>query len=192
METKGKLQGITRDWESGKPIVAFEIQNPNALEGIETLKDKELWIEAKVYRKKRSLSVNAFFHSLCGKIAKALNPPISAERCKNIMIGRYGVQEYEDDEKQIPYILKSNIPPERMLEQDGIHVKVVRGGDNNTWFYCVMKPTHEYDSKEFSVLLDGTIQDANELGIPTITDHEKQKMLESWAKQYEKRTDKRH
>lgn len=188
MESKGKLNGISRDWTSGKPIVAFEIANPSALEGIEELNGKELWIEAKVYRKKRSLNANSFFHSLCGKIANKLNPPISAERCKNILIGRYGVQEYEDDEKQIPFILKSNIPPEKMLEQDGIHVKVVKGGDGNTWFYSVMKPTHEYDSKEFSVLLDGAIQDANELGIPTITDKEKQKMLENWAKQYEKRS----
>jgi hypothetical protein len=39
-------------------------------------------------------------------------------------------------------------------------------------------------------LIDGVISEAKELGIETITVSEKDKMLEQWAKAYEKQKDK--
>lgn len=178
METKGKLQGITRDWESGKPIVAFEIQNPNALEGIETLKDKELWIEAKVYRKKRSLSQNDYLHVLVRKLVEESNPPVTEEYMKNILIGKYGQHIYLDD--GIPVVYKTNAPPEYMLEQKGLHVKVARGGENNIWFYYLMKPTRQMDTREMSRLIDGAIEECRELGIQTDTPQEIERLKAIW------------
>ena len=104
------------------------------------------------------------------------------------MIGRYGQPEYLDEERLIPAGIKSNIPPEQMLEQETLHLRVAPGGDETTWFYRVMRPSHTYNSLEFAKLLDGTISEAQVLGIDTITESEKMKMLERWAND-EKRID---
>ena len=186
MESTGKLHSITMDYTTGKPIVAFLLDDKHCLDNINELNDKLLKVTACVFRQKRSLNANGYFHALCGKIAKALT--ISEAKCKNVLIGRYGYPEYADPEALVPMVIKTNIPPERMLEYDEPHCRVAPGGDEKTWFYYVMRPSHTYDTMEFSKLLDGTIAEAQDLGIDTITVSEKDKMLERWAKQYEKRS----
>lgn len=137
-------------------------------------------IEPKRWRQKRSINANALFHKMVSEIAKALNPPLSMARCKNILMARYGVMEYLDDEELIPATIKTNIPPDDLLEKEQEHWKVMRS-DGGLWFYTRLKPTHEYDTKQFAKLLDGTLEDAKELGIDVCSEDEKRKALECWG-----------
>ena len=41
--------------------------------------------------------------------------------------------------------------------------------------------SHSYDSKEFSVLLNGVISEAKEIGVDTISESEKDLLLRSWT-----------
>ena len=52
--------------------------------------------------------------------------------------------------------------------------------DKEFTHYCILKPTHEYDSAEMAALIDGTVEEAKELGIPTITPNEIARMKELW------------
>lgn len=173
----------TIDFQDSKTIIQAKVIEGDYLETYEKLQEKLCTVEIKEWHDKRSLNANALFHTLCRQIANSLNPPISFDRCKNILIGRYGVPEMIDG---VPVTIKTNVDPDVIYERDDIHLKLIRGGDANTFFYWMMKHTQEYDTAEFAKLLDGTIEDCKELGINTITETEKQKALELWGMQIDK------
>ena len=45
----------------------------------------------------------------------------------------------------------------------------------------VFKGSSQYDSKEMSILIDGVVQECTNLGIPTITGEELNKLKGSWS-----------
>ena len=180
MQFKANLLMPAIDFQDSKTIISAKIIEGNYRQLYEKLHDKLVSIEIKEWHAKRSLNANALFHVLCRKIAKEHNPPLSFDRCKNILIGRYGVPEMIDG---IPATIKTNIPPEKILERDDMHCKLLKGGDENTFFYWIMKHTGDYNTAEFAKLLDGTIEDAKEMGIDIVTENEKQKALQLWGLQ---------
>lgn len=181
MECTGKIKSLGIDLLSNKYTVELAL-NENKLDQLQNLKDKDkLSFKINQYRKKRSLDANAYFHVLVGKIAKILNPPISEQRCKNILICRYGQQLLDNNDS--PVYMKVNIDAETMLEQETIHClpcgeKTENGITTN--FYRVYRGSHTYDTKEMSVLIDGTVQEAKELGIDTYTPAQIKEMEERW------------
>lgn len=178
MDTIGKLVNVTRDIMTRKLNVTFQIDTEpiddlNALAKLDVID-----IIAKQHRNKRSLDANAYFHVLVGKIADKMN--ISKTKCKNILIGRYGQQDFVDGE---PIIIKTNIGAEKMLEQEFLHTlpcgcKVENGTE--VVFYKVFRGSHTLDSKEMSILIDGTIQEAKDLGIETLPPAELRRMMGKW------------
>ena len=170
----GKIVDIVRTFEK-KFRVTFEVDSIDELNGLEGF----LYITVKKLSKKRSLNANAYFHLLVGKIAEAQKPPISKARAKNQMMARYGQEEFINGERYIISAL-SSIP---MCEREDIHTKPIGYGyvkDKEFTHYCVLRPTHEYNSAEMSILIDGTVEEAKQLGIPTITPNEIARMKELW------------
>ena len=168
----------TIDFQDSKTIIQAKVIEGDFLKVFEKLQDKLCAIEIKEWHDKRSLNANAMFHVLVGQIAKAHVPPLSFDRCKNILIGRYGVPEMIEG---VPVTIKTNVDPEKMLEREDIHCKLLKGGNESTFFYWIMKHTADLNAAEFSKLLDGTIEDAKAMGINTVTEAEKQKALEVWG-----------
>jgi hypothetical protein len=138
--------------------------------------DKKLSIEIKPYREKRSLDANAYFHVLVGKIADTLT--ISKARAKNVAVCKYGQPQLLPDGNAMIY--KTNAPVEFMLEQESIHCIPVKYLDDAI-FYKVYRGSSTYDTKEMSSLIDGTVADAQELGIQTATPDELRVMKERWG-----------
>ena len=158
--------------------LTFEIIPPLSPLEIEPGKEYELTI--KMPRKGRSLSANAYFHVLVDKLCKKVK--VSFTACKNELITSYGVVECIDD---VPLIYKTNAPPEYMREREEIHAKYIKTGDDGAHWYRIYKPSHEYDSKEFSALLEGTINECKAQGIETLTPTELKRMLDEWEKHKE-------
>ena len=159
---------------TGNLRVTFEVDSLDELRGME---DKEITLEAKISRNKRSLNANAYFHVLVGKIAEKLI--ISKAKAKNILLGKYGQREMVDDGPLIISILE-NVD---MYEREDIHCipvghGVVNGRDFTHW--ALVRPSHEYDTKEMAALIDGTIADAKELGIETLSENEIKRMEAAW------------
>ena len=159
---------------AGNLRVTFEVDSLDELRGME---DKEITLEAKISRNKRSLNANAYFHVLVGKIAEKLT--ISKAKAKNILLGKYGQREMVDDGPLIISILE-NVD---MYEREDIHCipvghGVVNGRDFTHW--AIVRPSHEYDTKEMAALIDGTIEDAKELGIETLSENEIKRMEAAW------------
>ena len=64
-----------------------------------------------------------------------------------------------------------------------IHCKAIGYGwvnEKEFTHYCVLRPTHEYDSAEMAHLIDGTVEEAKELGISVITPNELEHMKSLW------------
>lgn len=157
-------------------ILTFEV-DASAAGQIENLQNQDkLKIKAVRYTQKRSLDANAYFHVLVGKIADVLT--ISKAKAKNVLICKYGQPEYLPDGNIFYY--QSNAPEEYMWEQETIHAMPVRY-DGKLTVYKIYRGSHTYDTKEMSVLIDGTVADAKELGIDTITPAELQEMKERWG-----------
>jgi hypothetical protein len=138
--------------------------------------DRKLTVSISRYRTKRSLDANAYFHVLSNKISEVLT--ISKAKSKNVLICKYGQPQLLPDDSVMVY--KTNAPQEFMWEQETIHCIPVKFDDKAT-FYKVYRGSHTYDTNEMSLLIDGTVADAKELKIETLTPEELRKMKERWG-----------
>lgn len=178
MELTGKAVGASLDFDTNRFRITFEVNENDVvkseydkLRGYDKLK-----IKAVRYTQRRSLDANAYFHVLVGKIADALT--ISKAKAKNVLICKYGQPQLLPDGSIMVY--KTNAPEEFMWEQESIHAIPVKYEEKAT-FYKIYRGSHTYDTKEMSVLIDGTVADAKELGIETATPTELAEMKERWG-----------
>lgn len=169
---------------NGVVSLSFALETPKRLERTEDLNQlltklqvgkQLLKIDIDIAREKRSLDANAYFHVLIHKIAERLE--VSDDEVKVRMVVSYGELAKDENGEYIELKLPSNITPEIFYK----YVEFV--GDEidecgKTWNkYLAYKETHTFDSKEMSKLLEGTIYEAQELGIDTRTPDEVAKMI---------------
>lgn len=176
MQCRGKIIQISRDILTRRLLVTMVLTDVSeqAVQTISAFDD--LSVEMKKYRAKRSLDANAYFHVLVGKIADTMT--ISKAKAKNMLICRYGQPQLLPDGSIMIY--KTNAPEEFMWEQEAVHAIPVRYEDKAT-FYKIYRGSHTYDTKEMSLLIDGTVADAKELGIETLPPTELARMKERWG-----------
>ena len=168
---RGHILDIDKDIFTNKFNVTLSIDD---IGNLEELKEKDLDIDIHTHREKRSLNANAYFHVLVGKIADKLT--ISKAKAKNILICKYGQPEMIENE---PMIYKTNAPVEYMEELETLHTIPVKFVDDAI-FYKVYRGSATYDTNEMSKLIDGTVADAKELGIETMSDSELKRLKEMW------------
>jgi hypothetical protein len=180
MDLTGKIKNLAVDYFSKKITVTLEINEAERfIKGVDELKKLEkLSVIIKPFRKKRSLSANAYFHVLVTKIAEKVGT--SKAEAKNLMIGRYGQPELIKGDIAV---LKTNVPTNIMYKKEDIHTVAIgrrleKGKE--VVFYRIMRGSHTYDSREMSELIKGTIQEAEDLGIETLTPRELEQMLGKW------------
>lgn len=123
--------------------------------------DESKEYEVKEHKHKRSLNANAYYWVLVNKIADALNQ--SKEFIHLCMLKQYG-QRYV---LCVPY----DTPIENLVkyyEQDGVR----KQGDRLFKTYNVYLPSSEMNTYEMSKLIDGTVEEAQSMGIETMTPDE--------------------
>lgn len=183
METRARLHDIARDYETGRPLLTFTVDRADPDE-LDRIKEKDLTLRAVIFRQRRSLDANAYFHVLNDKIAKATN--VSRFYSKNLLIARYGQREIIDD---IPVTITTKAPDNYMMEQEYLHTYLCATNDKtdpetgevSTWYsYRVYRGSHTYSSAEMSQLIDGTVAEAKQLGIETMTPDEIARMEAEW------------
>lgn len=162
----GTISNILR---IGKDFIVTIVSSSCEFEG-ETL------VEVKKKTNKRSLSANSYFHVLSGKIADAMG--VSKAYSKNFLLARYGQREIDEDGNPIVLAVRDGID---MMEREDIHTALV--GSQEVYvedqgyveysLYEVVRGSHTYDTKEMSVLIEGTITEAKMIGgIETMTPEE--------------------
>ena len=116
-------------------------------------------------RKHRTLSQNAYLWKLVNEIANKVSK--SKEEVYEEMLVDYG-------QSTLVSIL-SDINPNGYLKYYKEFGKGTVNGKDFT-HYKVYKGSSEYNTIEMKILLDGVIQEAEQLGIPTLTEEEIRKM----------------
>lgn len=175
MNARGRLKAAERLF-SGRFIITLEVDRA---EEIDSLNGADLDIEIKKHKEKRSLNANAYFHKMVSEIAKVLHA--GNTEVKNRLIREYGAFEFI--EGQIPTFRLKAEYEEAMLNREEIHVKPISReyADGCEWVRCAfMRGSHTYNTAEMSRLIDGTVQEAKDLGIETLTPDELMRMKASW------------
>lgn len=131
--------------------------------------DRDKVFEIKEYREKRSLNANAYAWELIGKIADILRS--SKDEVYVEMLRRYGQQEMIS--------VRSDIDLRGFLKYFEEAGRTTLRGKEFT-HYRVFKGSSEYDTREMSILIDGIVSEAEELGIETKTPAELAAIKESW------------
>ena len=180
MKLKVKLHDATVNLQ-GKNIISFEVTDNKYLLGniIDEMKQliqngKELFnLEVKPYRKKRSIDANATLWLLLNVMAEKLHT--TKDELYIEMLDRYGVFTH--------IVVKPNVVERVKQEWRTVRVlgEVTINGKAGIQLQCYFGSS-TYDSKEFSVLLDGVIEEAKELGIEFISREERNLMISEWGK----------
>ena len=133
-------------------------------------------------RGKRSLNANNYHWLMCEQIAKVLKS--SKYEVHNQLMIDYGTDWLDEDGNQVYVLMKDN---DKYLRKETEHYRPTdavedRKGTMYRWFVLLL-PSHLMDSKQMSELIDGTVSEAQELGIDTRTPDEIERMKALWESQ---------
>ena len=162
--------------------LAISMSRREAQIGVGAIKDvlasgKPLQVEIKQHRNKRSLDANGMMWSILAQMAAVLNT--TKDELYLVMLDRYGVFTH--------IVVKPSVV--ERVKQEWRTVRELGGvtinGQTGIQLMCFFGSS-TYDTKEFSVLLNGVISDAKEIGIDVITESEKDLLLSEWGNKDDK------
>lgn len=173
MNFKGKIVNLDLDYSTHKPKITIQLTNQIDLltDEFNKLYEEELLdIELNKYKEKRSLNANNYAWKLITQIADILRT--SKEEVYLTMLKRYGQSELVSVLSSIDvsgYFKYYEVAGTSTLnEKEFTHYKVYKGSS-------------EFDTKEMSILIDGIVSEAKELGIQTETPEEIEKIKSLWG-----------
>ena len=174
MEFTGKVQNVSKDWQTGQFQITFSINENGAVNEINNIKDcQKLSIKAVKHRERRSLDANAYLWVLLQKMAEAVH-----EDKWNIyleVLGRYGVFTHIIVK---PHMVDKVKEEWRTVKELG---EVCVNGTTGIQLQCYFGSS-TYNTKEMSVLIDGVVSEAKEMGIETLSPAELERMKAEWGK----------
>lgn len=134
--------------------------------------DKDIVYDVKIdkHREKRSLNANAYLWKLVTEIGNILNK--SKEEVYLQMLIDYGQSEMVSILSEID--VKGYFKYYKLAG-----TSILNGKEFN--HYKIYKGSSEYDAKEMSILLNGVVQEAKNLGIKTKDDIELERLVEEWC-----------
>ena len=179
METTGRILSATRDIISGKFHITLEfdtqpVNEINILKGFEKLR-----IVVEQYKEKRSRDANALLWHCLSKIAQAFSPPVDKWDVYLDMLKSYGkfteilvradaVEAAKKQWREVEEIGRQEI--------DGVEYVQMLAYYGSSLL----------NTKEFSILLEGVIEEMKQVGLDPPTTREMQGAIEMWEKQHEK------
>lgn len=137
-------------------------------------KGKLLAFEVKEHKEKRSLDANAYFHVLVDKIAKALNR--STDGVKTDLVLQYGTMDKTAHNETVGVKVPKGVAITNYYPY-ARWFKTVKEGGKEFDCYIFYKRTSTLDKSEMARLIDGTVQEAQQLGIETRTPNELAQMI---------------
>lgn len=166
--------------EKGLPILLLSLPNKNDLNGLQELKTaiengKQLSVEIKPYRHKRSLDANSYCWVLCQKIAEIIHSTKEQVYKSAINdVGQFEMLAVQDKAvEQFITVWNSRGLGWYAEEMDS----KIKGCKKIIAYYG----SSCYDTKAMSVLIDYIVSSAKELGIETMTPEELSGMKNEWG-----------
>lgn len=141
-------------------------------------KDTEIF-DLSPHREKRTRNQNSYYWQLVEKVAAKLKE--SKSRVHNRMLRDYGQNLYIDGQLVTTYIPDTEEAERAALEAETYHIKPtsqVRIGQKGQILrtYILLRGSSDLNTAEMSALVDGIIQEAQNLDIETLTPEELERM----------------
>lgn len=162
MHTLGKFVSAQKSSEG--TLLTFAVAEEDFPED---LMDAELALEIEKYSEKRSLSANAYFWKLCTLIAQKLGS--DKDTIYLLQLAKYGVF------KDITILTIALDDLKRIYR----YVEELDHNDEYTQARCYIGSSR-YDKQEMRLLIEGTVNDAHDLGISTWSDEEVERLVSRW------------
>lgn len=178
----GKLAGLTLNRDGTQNITVTV--NADFSNEYDELKDKDINVEIKKYSKKRSLDASSYCWVLIDKIAEKTGIKKS-EVYRNAIRDIGGVSTVICVKDEAVDTLCNGWSTHGMGWQFETVKSKLPGCTNVTLYYG----SSVYTTKQMATLIDSLIQDAEAIGISTITEKEKEKLLGNWTVKQEKKAD---
>ena len=179
MTTNGKLVGVSREYFSDKLNITFQIDGCSEAE-LDRLKEiGDLEITADKPKKHRSLDANAMLWACIGDIAKAMNPPADKWDVYLTLLKRYGTYTYICVKPAAVEAIKRQW---RECEEVG---KVNINGRESVQLLCYYGSS-TYTPEEMGKLIDGTISEMDEMGIPKPIPKDLKRVMEAYEQKWNK------
>lgn len=174
MNSTGRLKGVSTDFETHRRLLTFEVDyvsddEINRLYGLDKLD-----IKADKRRKKRSLDANALLWHCLGQLAAALQTDKWSVYL--LMLKRYGKYTFIVVKKNAVEAMKRQWRECEEIGEIDIH------GEPGIQLLCYFGSS-TYDSKEFSVLLDGVKDEMEQAGIEPPASSDMRRVIEALEKE---------
>ena len=176
---EGRLTGYTSNRDGTNNITVTVSADFGA--EYDELEKTPVEITIKKAQKHRSLQANAYAWKLIDEIA-------AKTHVKRSEVYRNAIREIGGVSKDM-FMQTDAVPVfTQIWEKQGLgnQVEVVDTEETGWASIRVFFGSSTFDVSQFSALLDSLIQDAEALGIPTITPKEEERMLGKWARKKEK------
>lgn len=177
MDLKGQIVYRARDFKTGKILLTMSVDEIPP--GVDKLPEGDLQISLKPYRRSRSLNANSYYWVLIGKIADAVQH--SRFYVHNWMLRDYGPMKFIDGLPMTVIMPDTDAARDQIDNDQYQHLlptsHTQSKGDKVFRAYYVLKGSSEYDTREMARLIEGTINEAKELGIETLSAEELERML---------------
>ena len=172
----GKLRDVIR-LAGGEWLVSFTTRDdPGNL--FDDLKDKPVRIEIKKASKHRSLSANNFAWALIDQIA-TITGKTTTEVYQNAIREICGISDYYGVREEALDAFCEIWTADHL----GRQVVVIPGSTKPGWVNVrAWKGSSDFDTAQMARFIDSLIQDAENLGIPTISEKEVERMVGQWGK----------
>mgnify|MGYP003290304015 CR=1 FL=1 len=178
MKMSGRITGANIGFLSNKPCLMLEINERSEFTAlVDELADNEkLSIEIKPFREKRSLDANAYFWVLCDKLAEKLRKS-KTEIYRELVRDVGGVSETVCVINSAVERFCANWQAKGLGWQTEATESKLEGCTNVTVYFG----SSTFDKEQMGRLLDLTIQECKEQGIPTETPNEIARLKALWG-----------
>lgn len=173
METIARIKDVFRDWQTGKLVISFYVDAEISEELQNLTLCERLRLRFEKYREKRSRNANNLMWDCIGEIAK--DQGTDKWDVYLLMLKRYGVFTYVCIP---PGAVEMTKKQWRECEEIG---EIRINGRKAVQMLCYFGSS-TYNTKQFSVLLNGIISEMKEMGLNTPTSGEMRRSLEQWEK----------
>ena len=177
MELTGEIKDLSKDYKTDNPILQLVLNERDCLLSLEQLKDINLSIQVKKWRKKRSINANNYFWKLLSEYSEEKNVDT--------------IEEYKERVKRLGIFRRF-----RIEDKDKKTFEIMWQDKGIAWF-CEIADTEyigdiefkiinayygssSFNSKQMSRLINDLVEDCKEVGIETKPQAEIDSLLKEW------------
>ena len=134
-----------------------------------TIKPDARW-DIKEHKEKRSLSQNAYYWTLINEVARKRKQSVTYIHNTELRAARYA--KWFNDQLILVSIPDTDEAEKQLMETMDYHLAPTNKREGDKRVYVMLRGSSEFNTSEMSHLLDLLIQDAEALGIQTMTPRE--------------------